>query len=427
MRRPLVRRLAALAAALWAAHLLAQAPNNFPPRDHPAIRYSTQATTDAIARVAQRLRSGALRLTYDKPQGYLRTILATLDIPISSQTLVFSATSLQSDLIAPSTPRALYFNDSVAVGWVKGAETLEIAAHDPAQGVVFYQLSQSPRQAPQFVRGAECLACHLAAETSGVPGLVTMSVLPLSDNKFEYAQGWPTDHRTPFEDRWGGWYVTGLQVPARHLGNVPVNHVPRSYVRAAAAPKLTTAAEAFDARAYVSPHSDVVALMVLNHQVQAINLLTALGWEARIAALDSPPAKRGGPTARVRDLARELVDYLLFVDEAPFTSPVKGSSAFAQEFAAKGRRDGKGRSLRDFNLTSRLFRYPCSYMIYADAFDALPAGAKTLVYERLWEILSGKETGSVYAKLTGVDRRAIVEILRATKRDLPAYFAAPPP
>ena len=345
-----------------------------------------------------------------------------LDISPSSQTLVFSENSLQRAHISKATPRAIYFNDTTAVGWANGAESLEVAAQDATQGVVFYSLSQRPLAKPQFVRAGECLQCHLTAETSGVPGLFVMSVLPLSDDQNEYARGWAMDHRTPVEDRWGGWYVTGTQVPLRHLGNVPVLHVPRSYVRADTAPQLTTGAGAFDTNAYLTPHSDVVALMVLNHQVHMINLLTRLGWEARVLARDPPAATTGGAPPHVRDLVRDLVDYLLFVDEAPLPSPVKGSSTFAQEFASKGPHDSRGRSLRDLDLTHRLLRYPCSFMVYTDAFDALPAAVKSLVYERMWDVLSGRETSKVYARLTFADRRAIVEILRETKKGLPEYL-----
>jgi hypothetical protein len=249
-----------------------------------------------------------------------------------------------------------------------------------------------------------------------------MSVLPLSDNKNEYAQGWEMDHRTPMEDRWGGWYVTGAQVPAKHLGNVPVLHVPRSYVRADVAPKLVTGSEAFDATAYLTPHSDVAALMVLNHQTHMTNLLTRLGWQARIAAHDTP--KAGALPPHVRETARELADYMLFVDEAPLPSPIRGGTDFAREFSSKGPRDSKGRSLRDLDLTRRLLRYPCSYMVYTEAFDALPSAARMLVYERMWQVLSGAAAEWDYSRLAPADRAAIVEILRDTKAGLPPYFKA---
>jgi hypothetical protein len=391
-------------------------------RDHAAIQYSTRTPRDVVARLNQRLEKGELQLASEGPRGYLKSILAALDISPSSQALVFSENSLQRDYISKTKPRAIYFNDNVAIGWANGSESIEAAAQDPTQGVIFYSIPQKGPQPPRFSRRAECLQCHLTAETSGVPGLFMMSVLPLSDNQNEYARGWSMDHRTPIDDRWGGWYVTGAQVPGRHLGNVAVSHVPRSYVRAEIAPKLTAGTAIFDTTPYLTPYSDVVALMVLNHQLHAMNLVTRLGWESRIASSDAAKATKSVQMSDVRDTARELVDYLLFVDEAPLATPVQGSSPFTQEFAKRGPRDSKGRSLRDFDLTKRLFRYPCSYLIYTEAFDALPADARAMVYERLWEILSGKESDKVYYVLSVADRRAIVEILRETKKGLPDYF-----
>jgi hypothetical protein len=422
-----MRRLLSWAAcwvgpALGVAVLSAQGTSIWVPRDHPAIQYSTRPVHDAIVGLNESIAKGTITLAFDaSPRGYLASVLKALDIPVSSQTLVFSENSLQRSHISQRTPRAIYFNDTVAVAWAKGAETIEATALDSTQGVHFYSIPQTRQPKPQFVRrNADCLQCHLLPQTHGVPGVLTMSVLPLSDNKNDYAQGWEADHRTPIEDRWGGWYVTGAQVPAKHLGNVPVLHVPTSYVRADVAPKLTAASDAFDASAYLTPHSDVVALMVLNHQTRMTNLLTRLGWQSRIAAHDG--SKASGLPLQVRETAHELVDYMLFVDEAPIPVPVGGASAFVKDFPAKGPRDSKGRSLRDLDLTRRLLRYPCSYMIYTETFDALPATAKAVVYERLWAILSGKVTDGEYAKLSATDRRAIIEILRETKRELPAYF-----
>ena len=422
-------RLAALTALLLGVTLLAgrlslsQPQRTFTAsRDHPAIEYSSRPTSDAVAALNRQIQKGEVELELSGTGGYLESVLAALDISIESQVLVFSETSFQPERITKSNPRALYFNDTVAVGWVPGSDLVEVAALDPAQGVVFYALDQKTQEKPQFARDQQCLLCHMSSFTSGVPGLLTMSVLPLSDDPNEYVQGWGVDHRTPIADRWGGWYVTGQQVPARHLGNVPVYHVERSYVREPAAPKLESVAGEFDTTPFLSEHSDVVALMVLNHQVEMTNRIIRLAWEARIAAQDAPPAQTGEVPARVREAAQELVDYLLFVDEAPLPSKVQGSSAFAREFTAKGPRDSHGRSLRDLDLERRLLRYPCSYMIYTDAFDAIPGAAKAAVYERMWEILSGEENNPAYARLSRGDRQAIVEILRDTKKDLPDYF-----
>jgi hypothetical protein len=422
-----MRRFASFTVAVLAigiTALLAQGTGLWVSRDHPAIQYSSRAPRDPIVRLNESIAKGDVALAFDSmPRGYLASVLKALDISSSSQTLVFSENSLQRVHISKGTPRAIYFNDTVAVAWAKGADTIEATALDATQGVHFYSIPQTRGPKPQFFRrNADCLQCHLLPQTHGVPGVLTMSVLPLSDNKNDYAQGWEVDHRTPIEDRWGGWFVTGAQVPAKHLGNVPVLHVPRSYVRADVAPQLTAGSEAFDTTAYLTPHSDVVALMVLNHQTRMTNLLTRLGWQSRIAAHDG--AKAGAVPPLVRDTAHELVDYMLFADEAPLPSPVRGASGFTKEFPSKGPRDSKGRSLRDLDLTRRLLRYPCSYMIYTEAFDALPPATLAIVYERMWAILSGAVTDADYAKLSPADRRAIIEILRETKSGLPAYFTA---
>jgi hypothetical protein len=186
----------------------------------------------------------------------------------------------------------------------------------------------------------------------------------------------------------------------------------------AAAPVLSSVSGKFDTTGYLSPYSDVTALLVLNHQVHMTNLLTRLGWEARIAAHQGAPVE-----TRVRETARELVDYLLFIDEAPLPGSVSGASGFADQFAAGGPRDKKGRSLRQLDLERRLFQYPCSYMVYTPAFDALPPAAKEAVYARMWEVLSGRDKDQSYDRLTPADRQAIVEILRDTKPGLPDYFS----
>jgi len=415
-----------LVLVLTFAILSAQGTSVFLQRDHPAIDYSARPPRDAIVALNESIHKGSVNLAFEAmPRGYLASVLKALDIPISSQTLVFSENSLQRSHISQKTPRAIYFNDTVAVAWAKGAETIEVTALDPMQGVHFYSIPQTRQAKPQFIhRNKDCLQCHLLPQTHGVPGVLTMSVLPLSDNKNDYAQGWEADHRTPIEDRWGGWYVTGAQVPAKHLGNVPVLHVPKSYVRAEVAPKLASVSQAFDTSAYLTPHSDVVALMVLNHQTRMTNLLTRLGWQWRIAAHDAPT--RSSIPPQIQDTANELVDYLLFVDEAPIPGPLEGPTAFAKKFSARGPVDKKGRSLRQLDTRERLLKYPCSYMIYSEAFDALPDAAKSAVYARLWEVLSGNETDKIYETLTPADREAIIEILRDTKPNLPDYFYPAP-
>jgi hypothetical protein len=307
-----------------------------------------------------------------------------------------------------------------------------VATEDPQQGVIFYTLDQNPSDRPVFVRRDNCLVCHESYSTLGVPGMQIRSVFTAQDGRQMRQFGdYTSDHRSPFEERWGGWYVTGRHVPAHHLGNAMVAG-PDTQEPSAGGPPMGSLRVELDEGSYLSPHSDIVALMVFNHQVQMINLLTRVGWEIRFALYEeraSPEllilaqAKHGHLTYQLlRENSKELVDYLLFVDETPLDAKIQGSSGFAEEFAARGPRDRKGRSLREFDLERRLMRYPCSYMIYTDAFDGLPAEAKDAIYKRMWEVLSGKEKGQKYARLSLADRQAIVEILRDTKPDLPDYF-----
>jgi hypothetical protein len=396
--------------------------------DHPAVAYTTGAVKNAVADLDDRIRRGALKLSFDATSGYLRALLNALQVPIDSQTLVFSQGSLQARQISPTNPRAVYFNDTVAVGWVRGADVLELAAHDARQGTIFYTLRQQAAASPRFERDNRCLECHLTWDTLGVPGFQVLSTFQMSDDPNAYATGLVSDHRTPFDDRWGGWYVTGQAGTSQHRGNVPV------VVSAAelqkprrAAPQLSSVAGRFDTHGFLSEHSDVVALMILEHQSRMANLLTRVGWEIRVALPASTPASpHASPSralpARVREAVSDLVDYLLFVDEAPLPAHVIGSSGFTPRFSGMGPKDSRGRSLRQLDLERRLFRYPCSYMIYAPAFDALMPEAKAAIYERLWTILSGAERDRRYERLSVADRRAIVEILRDTKSDLPAYF-----
>ncbi len=387
-------------------------------RDHPAVSYTTAPTSDPVSALNGKLESGTAALKYEESTGYLQSVLDALGVPVESQMLVFSQTSFQASQIRMHNPRAVYFTDSVAVGYVRGGTILEVAAQDPRQGVVFYEVSQSPTTPPRFKRNNECLACHLSWETLGVPGLMVQSVYPLKD-EYSYVNGFTTVHGSPLEQRWGGWWVTGDAGGAKHIGNVSVMYNDKGSKLPNPTRPLPSLEGLFELKGYLAPYSDVVALLVMAHQTNMTNLITRTGWEARVAA--ATPSQDAA--ARVTEAARDLVDYMLFVDEAPLAGPVKGGSGFAESFVARGPKDQQGRSLRDFDLRRRLFKYPCSYMIYTPAFDNLPATAKKAVYARLWEVLSGRDTQPRYRGLTLQDRQAIVSILRQTKRDLPDYFA----
>jgi len=401
--------------------------------NQPAIEYGKRPLKDPVAELSRRIEEGKVQLQFEPGSGYLRSVLRALNVPVESQLLVFSKTNKFERFTNPHNPRAIYFNDSVTVAWIRGLPSLEVATQDPQQGVIFYALNENPldqmlRTFPgrqtRFRRDDRCLFCHHGVLTLGVPGMTVRSVFPESDGSPMGRPDYSPDHRSPLEQRWGGWYVTGKHGSMRHMGNAVVTNSdkPESMVTAASL-NVESLAGKFDPEGYLSPHSDIVALMVFEHQMYMVNLFTRVGWEIRASA-----HAEGKPDADLlRDTANELVDYLLFIDEPPLTSKIQGASGFSEKFAAMGPRDSQGRSLRQFDLEHRLMRYPCSYMIYTEAFDGLPPEARQAIYKRMWQILSGqilseKEKGKKYARLSLADRRAIVEILRETKKDLPAYF-----
>src|SRR5262245_61693977 len=303
-------------------------------RDHSAISYSSGPTSDPVSTFDAKLASGSASLKHDESTGYLRSVLEALGVPIESQMMVFSQTSFQASQIRMQNPRALYFTDSVAVGYVRGATLLEVAAQDPRQGVVFYEMSQSPTTPPRFKRNNECLACHLSWETLGVPGLMVQSVYPLKD-EYSYVNGFTTVHGSPLEQRWGGWWVTGDAGGAKHIGNVSVMYNDKGSKLPNPTRPLPSLEGLFELKRYLAPYSDVVALLVMAHQTNMTNLITRTGWEARVAAV----TKSQDAATRVTEAARDLVDYMLFVDEAPLTGPVKGGSGYAESFVARGPKD----------------------------------------------------------------------------------------
>jgi hypothetical protein len=386
--------------------------------EDPAIAYSAAPPHNVVADVNANLRQGAVRFAFDARSGFLQSALDALQIPVDSQLLVFSRGSLQGKRIGEQNPRAVFFNDRVALGWVRGGDVLEVAAHDDTGGVVFYTLQQrvDADAPPQFTRKFECLGCHVTGDTLGVPGLLMFSTTRAEAGVFD---GVPrhVDQSDPLERRFGGWFVTGHAGAVRHMGNNVAAMDGRP------ARELTSVDGLFDADGYRTRSSDIVAHLVLTHQAGMTNLLTRAAFEARLAEASlrssSTPAPATAVAALMDGIAREVVDHLLFVDEAKLPASVQGTSGFAERFSARGPRDRKGRSLYDLDLTRRLMKYPCSYLIYSPAFDALPSSIKLPIYRRMREVLSGADQDERYrVALSRADRQAIVEILRDTNIDL---------
>ena len=396
----------------------------FGTRRHPAIDYD-RPTLDVVADLIRKVEDGSVTLRDEGSSGYLHSVLEALRVPVESQSVLFSKTSLQQHYISTSNPRAIYFTDNVVVAFIRNAPLLELAALDSHQGMVFYALQKATTGQPQIVRSDACLSCHEARETLGVPGLLARS-LPVSAAGQPLPEAIPfaSDHRSPFEERWGGWFITGGTGRTLHMGNT-VSSGDGSRSRPSTPPQQLRSLEGkFDPDGYPSLYSDVAAVVTLNHQVRMTNLLTRVGYETRIA-LNQLQSGRDNAAAVNRLIAAdasELVDYLLFVDEAPLPDRFESTSGFKEQFERYGPWDRRGRSLKQLDLDTRLLRYPCSYMIYSPAFDGLPGATKEAIYARMWEVLSGKDRDRRYAKLTPQLRSDIVSILLDTKPGVPEYF-----
>ena len=371
--------------------------------ERPPISYGQASSQDPVARFRERLEAEQGSLEFDAKLGWLPSLLQQLDVDSSSQVLVFSKTSLQLHKIAPHSPRAIYFNDDVYIGYCHHGDLLEIAATDPQLGAVFYTLDQT-EAAPRIIadRG-QCLSCHATHRTQGVPGYLVRSIYPdRSGRPRSGSRSYVTDHTTDFSRRFGGWYVSGQHGSLRHLGNaLAVDPLDPERVDSEAGAKQGLLSELLNVQRYLTPHSDLVALMVLEHQTQMHNLLARASMETRHGlyhdqginrALERPEGTVSESTERrIARAAEDVVRYLLFADEPPLADAVRGSSDFAERFEHRatrdGQRDGRGRSLREFDLQQRLFRYPCSYLIYSDAFRQLPQPVFDEVRRRLHQVL----------------------------------------
>lgn len=354
------------------------------------------APTNAVAALEAKLEKGEVKLAYDpKGLGYLKSLLEALAIAPDSQVLPFTRSSLQFDHISPKAPRAVYFNDDVSVGAVHAGGLIEIIANDRRGGIVFYTLDTAQAAAPRLVEeSARCGACHGMVNTIA-PGWIVANIIAAPDgtpqimnpaHPFDF-----TDQTRPFEERWGGWYVTGASPDMHHLGNITAPDPERPFELPAENGRTLASLDGrFDLGRTLRPTSDIVALLTLEHQTGFINRVYALNKAYSDAALD------------------DLVAYMTFANEVALPGPVRGNSGFTAQFAARGPRDGKGRSLREFDLKTRLFRYPLSYMIYSDAFAALDPGIKAKLYPKLRAALLAK----------GAEGETAIAILAATQPGL---------
>ena len=422
--------LTLVALSLFSAEAIAQSDFAAKP-----ICYETASTNTRIDELSKKIASGELELKHDDTHGYLKSVLDVLEVPVSSQMLVFSKTSFQLRRISQQKPRALYFNDDVYIGWVQRGDVLEVSAVDDTQGAVFYTLSQDKVDRPQFIRDqGQCMACHASSKTNGVPGHLVRSVFATASGHPNYGAGTFTiDHSSRFEDRWGGWFVSGTHGKQRHMGNVAaIKGDNTGTLDKDSGANITDLKDLVNTKPYLSKHSDIVALMMLEHQTKMHNLITKASFETRSAIysditmnkiIGRPPEHRTDSSKRrIQSAADKLVQYMLYSEEYKLTSEIKGTSGFAEEFTKKGRFDSNGRSLSEFDLRSRMMKYPCSHLVYSRSFDQLPDEVKSKIYQSLFKVLSNEDQSRPFEHLSAADRQAILVILRETKDDLPEYW-----
>lgn len=406
--------------------------------EQPPINYSATQPQDAITPLQARLASGKLTFA-GRDREILRSLLRELKIPIESQVVVFSKTSLQRQRIRPEHPRALYFSDSAYVGWVPGG-LMEVTSVDPVIGPTFYALDPAAvrtNAAQGFVRDNDCLRCHGGTFARGIPGVFVRSLFTDGSGEPLLKYGSEiVDFRTPFTNRWGGWYVTGKHGDAVHRGNVFAQEKNGELdVDLKRGANLTDLSHFFDTDSYLTNSSDIVALLVLEHQTTMQNTLTRASLNCRRMLDYQKNLQRELKEPITEDLtydsvksvfdgaAREIVDDLLFQGEAALPAGLEGSPAFQRAFQRNARRAPGGRSLKDFSLKGHLFQNRCSYLIYSDSFLKLPAQLKQRVYEKLTRVLDSKDADPRFAYLDRAERERIGNILRATHKDFAASLA----
>lgn len=389
--------------------------------DMPPLRYSDTAATDPLAVLAAGAAPGMVPTDAKTPLDRLRAVLKLLDVPEESQVLVFSKTSKQIPLIHPGNPRCLFFNENSYVGYVPGGD-IEVITHDPVLGAVFYLIGGGNE--PQTLRisrdTSQCLSCHGTARTESVPGVLVRSVFPDASGQPLFAQGsFLIDHSSSIRERWGGYYVTG-QSSLPHLGNRTFEETP-DRVFPEKPVQLASVEGRIDTSRYLRNTSDIVALMVLEHQCHVHNTMASAAVNYRRMrwlqqSLDPAADPDEGSAGRYADEAAErIVKLLLFENEAELGEDgIAGDPAYQDAFLRRFSKTKDGRSLADFNLYDRLFKHRCSYMIYSAAFRALPERIRSAVMIQLRDILASEPSPENHPDFKSSSRRRIASILSET-------------
>ena len=409
--------LLALVLSLLPGSLMAQAFSY--EQAYPGVNYASAPLSDRVTRLMADIESGDVSLVYDaEGRGYLDSLLQALDIDPSSQALVFSKTALKTRFVTAATPRAIYFNDDTYIAFIQNSRSLEISTMDPNLGPVFMVFSQDP-EGPVVEREMNrCLRCHdsYSMTGGGVPRFLLSSVLANEKGEIvTHEVSIITDTSTPLNRRWGGFYVSGSHGSQEIMGNFVIDDLAKlRNLDLSVNGNKTDLSEFLDTSPYISSGSDIVALLVLEHQVEVQNKLSRLNFESRTRLHEQGDIS----DSELDEFVTPLVESLFMLHEVPLTDAVAGSSGFTEYFQSLGPRDGEGRSLRELDLKKRTFKYPLSYLIYSDAIAALPERVKKFLYQKIRLVLAGEAGEEVFSALSESDRAAITAILGETKAEI---------
>ncbi len=371
---------------------------------NPLHEYDTRSVEDRFTRFMAAWDAGQkpeIDLSDDLP--FLRSLLKELEIPVSSQMMVFTATSLQKGLISARNPRALYFNDDTYIGFVPRGR-IEVISIDPNLGGVFYIFDRlQPGRRPVVRRSGECMNCHAPRYMDNIPGLVVESVIPGITGGGERAfRRQQSGHAIPITDRFGGWHLTGTGDAMPH--NWSNQLLLRKNGEASEVPNPP--GERCDLSRYPLPTSDLLAQLLHEHQIGFINRAMQASYRYRELAAAGTVNETS-----LSELAEPLSRYLLFAEEAPLTPGMVGESPLAADFTSVGKRDSSGRSLRDLDVNTHMLRHRCSYMIYSPSFTGLPTPLRQRVLRDLSTALDGGTGGG---HLPADERTTIRKILTET-------------
>ena len=374
---------------------------------------------DRFAMIKERIQEGEVKIDTSNDKAFLKSMLDALSIPASSQIMVFSASSLQSEIINPGNPRALYFNEDTYIGWVPGG-LIEIIAADPEMGPMFYVYDRlRPGGAvPSVQRSTKCMNCHAGNATRRLPGLIAESLLvSRAGSSLETFRRDVQGHQIPLESRFGGWHLTGQHNISDHRANVMgIPNAGKNTIVPVEPGQYS------DLSLHLLPTSDILPNLIHEHQIGFENRLVYAIYTLRQLKHENKGLLGASAKAEIEERAEEMARYITFAEEAKFPAKgITGAPAYAEDFLRDRKVTKAGISLKDLDMKTRMFKHRCSYMLYTDTWKEAPKELKDRVYYHMALYLRDQPDAQ-HAHIPAAERMAIRTILKETINDLPSWW-----